>query len=303
MNAEQKSHPIASWLQLLRAPNLLTVVGDPVAGYLLAFPLFDPNKFPQVLFAVAASLCFYAVGLIMNDLLDLEEDRRERPRRPLASGAIPVRQAAMVAVLLAIAAFGFSAIGPGRPAKVAVILAAAITGYHLLARSVFLGPLLMGSCRAASLLLGAAWAGPLRDRAVLFGAALLGTYIAAVTLVARNETRGLSSKLLAWLPPLVLLAGVFAADLLHVFGKYYDILFPALLLAGTTIAGVIASRLTFQPNAPVPPAIGGWIAVLLYVQAALCAGSGNGTAGTMCGLALLALWPVCRILGMRFYAS
>ena len=56
---------LRTWLQLLRAPNLFTVPGDPLAGYLLA--CYGAVE-PRVLLPVFASLCFYSSGLLVNDL-------------------------------------------------------------------------------------------------------------------------------------------------------------------------------------------------------------------------------------------
>src|SRR5687768_2365240 len=77
-----------AWLQLLRAPNLFTVPGDPLAGYLLATQLLALPGDLRVALAIGASFCFYSAGLMLNDLLDLREDRRDRPERPLPSGAV-----------------------------------------------------------------------------------------------------------------------------------------------------------------------------------------------------------------------
>ncbi|MEA3189035.1 MAG: hypothetical protein QOD99_2865, partial [Chthoniobacter sp.] len=71
---------LRTWLQLFRAPNLFTVPGDPLAGYLL---VVRGSFNGAVLPAIGASICFYAAGLLMNDLADFAEDRRERPERPL----------------------------------------------------------------------------------------------------------------------------------------------------------------------------------------------------------------------------
>src|SRR5262245_2678680 len=84
------------WLQLFRVPNLFTVPGDPLAGFLLATGWTHEGRAwldGRAAFAVVASVCLYAAGLAMNDLCDLAEDRRDRPARPLASGAIPVSAA------------------------------------------------------------------------------------------------------------------------------------------------------------------------------------------------------------------
>jgi hypothetical protein len=58
------SPSIRVWLQLLRAPNLFTVPGDPIAGFLLATFGVLTSK---VIFAVAGSVCLYAGGLLLND--------------------------------------------------------------------------------------------------------------------------------------------------------------------------------------------------------------------------------------------
>src|SRR5438876_11164896 len=84
---------LRAWLQLFRVPNLFTVPGDPLAGFLLAT---GGRIDARVVFAILASLFLYAAGLAMNDLADFDEDRRERPKRPLASGAIS-RGAAWIA--------------------------------------------------------------------------------------------------------------------------------------------------------------------------------------------------------------
>ena len=43
-----------------------------------------------VLLLVAASVFLYLAGMVLNDVYDVEIDRRERPDRPLPSGRIPV---------------------------------------------------------------------------------------------------------------------------------------------------------------------------------------------------------------------
>ncbi|MEI6872694.1 MAG: UbiA family prenyltransferase, partial [Verrucomicrobiota bacterium] len=74
-----------TWLQLLRAPNLFTVPGDPIAGYLIANSgFFDIS----IVLVGMASLAFYGAGLLLNDLVDLREDSAERPDRPLPAGRV-----------------------------------------------------------------------------------------------------------------------------------------------------------------------------------------------------------------------
>src|SRR4051812_1422919 len=97
------------WLQLFRAPNLFTVPGDPLAGFLLAYGWTHDGSAhldARAGCAVAASLCLYAGGLVMNDLADAAEDRRDRPQRPIPSGSVPIRSALTACALLSVAGIG-----------------------------------------------------------------------------------------------------------------------------------------------------------------------------------------------------
>lgn len=181
--------PLTDWLRLIRIPNLLTVPGDLLAGFLLA-PAATGQDWRKLLFlALPASLCLYTAGLILNDLFDYAEDKRERPERPLPSGRITRESAAtVVMVLLCMAAFA-TAFFDALP--IALLLTVCILLYNGgLKLRPLLGPMVMGGCRAGNLLLGAAAAG---DRLVLApgpiaGALILGGYIATVSHLAQRET-------------------------------------------------------------------------------------------------------------------
>ena len=145
---------IRTWLQLFRAPNLFTVPGDPLAGYVLAaYGAFEADVF----YAVGASVCFYAAGLLDNDLADLAEDRAERPSRPLPSGAASPRTVALVAAVLVGAGFLLAGQLGGAALTVAAGVVGAIGLYnHVTKRLPVIGALNMGVCRGLSVLLGAA---------------------------------------------------------------------------------------------------------------------------------------------------
>ena len=181
--------PVA-WLQLVRLPNLLTVPGDLLAGFLLA-PTSSPLDWGQfLLLALPAGLFLYMAGLILNDLFGYAKDKRDRPERPLPAGKISRENAAAAAmVLLWVAAFAstfFDALPIALPLILCIVL------YDIGGKRVpILGPLLMGLCRAGNLLLGAAAIGNglTLAPAPLMGAGVLGLYIAIVTHLARHETR------------------------------------------------------------------------------------------------------------------
>ncbi|NCA82466.1 MAG: hypothetical protein EOM72_06925 [Opitutae bacterium] len=207
-----------AWLRLLRLPNLLTVPGDVLAGFLLASSSTAAG-WARLLLAIPAGLFLYAAGLLLNDLFDYAEDLRDRPERPLPSREVSREAAAAAAlVFLWVAAF-LAAFFDALPVALPMILGVVSYDVGLKKFPVF-GPLLMGACRAGNLLLGAAAAGAdglVAAPGPVVGAAALGLYIAAVTHLARNEaqpgakvTPRLIGKFLGLLIPLQALLGVAA---------------------------------------------------------------------------------------------
>ena len=203
------SQRMHAWLQLLRAPNLLTVPGDPLAGFFLASPGEDLKAAGL---AVAASLCFYSAGLLFNDLADYREDRELRPARPLPSGQASRLSAGIAGgLLIALGALICAWLGP-MASRVGLALIAAILLYDFaLKRVTALGSLAMGACRALSLLLGASAASSSMafSPPLLAAAAVLLLYVAAVTQLARHETDPANAGRLRSLHTGVLMAGLF----------------------------------------------------------------------------------------------
>ena len=326
-----------AWLQLFRVPNLFTVPGDPLAGFLIAT---GGRLDSRALCAVLASLAFYAAGLAMNDLADFAEDQRDRPKRPLPSGAIPRGTAWFVTVNLIL--FGLAVCFLAGPSALLMGIGTVmgVVLYNFLTKKIpVIGALNMGVCRGMSLLLGAAAGlGPdsqMLDSAALLapfqpavagtliafaptsgqrffvfavGAALLiAIYIAAVTNLARHETRRDYPKFARILPLGSLLIGFV------ILKQATDTLLrdqsPALWLVAIILAAMNTSDIMREPPAPLPPRIGGFIRILPVMQAALCVlpsvpGPLRKTpASLLAALALLACVPIHAWLGKKFYAS
>jgi len=90
-----------AWIRLLRLPNHATAVADVLAGWLIVSRSTTLEPPPAAFWAAAAaSLALYAAGMVLNDVADLELDRRERPQRPLPSGQIAVARAAAAGWML-----------------------------------------------------------------------------------------------------------------------------------------------------------------------------------------------------------
>lgn len=297
-----------TWLQLFRAPNLFTVPGDPIAGYVLAsYGVFEADVF----YAIGASVCLYAAGLLDNDLADLAEDRAERPQRPLPSGAARPGTVAGVAAVLVGVGFVLTAQLGATALLVAAALVGAVGWYnHFTKHLPVIGALNMGLCRGLSVLLGAAAAphGDLlwrllaagRMNYLLIAVALVTLYVAAITHLARFETKAAVPLVAKWLPMLTLLAGA-ALFLLQVRASTF---WSASLVFGVAVAGSFSAALALTRDAalPVPPVIGQLIRLLLLVQTAFCAAAGSVGSSLAAALLLLA-WPISRAVSKRFYAS
>jgi 4-hydroxybenzoate polyprenyltransferase len=151
---------------------------------------------------VAASVAFYAAGMVLNDVCDVETDRRERPERPLPSGAIALGTAATVGRGLltagSAAACGAAvAAGSPWPAAVGAALTAAVWIYDRHAKATVAGPVVMGACRGLNWLVGMTAAGGptgAHQWAIPLGMAV---YVAGITLYARDEAGRSRAALLA----------------------------------------------------------------------------------------------------------
>ena len=178
-------------LDLVRAPAVLSVVGDTLAGAAAAGHALTPRR---ALLPVA-SACLYAGGMALNDYADRHLDAVERPERPIPSGRVTERRALQVAVGLTAAGVGLAAAGGGaRALAVAVPLAASVWTYDTVAKERAAGPLVMAACRGLDVLLGA---GVGHLRAALPAAAGMAVHTAGVTYLSRGEVHGTTSSLAA----------------------------------------------------------------------------------------------------------
>ncbi|NQZ58890.1 MAG: UbiA family prenyltransferase, partial [Lentisphaeraceae bacterium] len=153
-----KKNKLHSWLQLIRIPNLFTVPGDILAGHACVTLFSDFSLWRFALLCLCSAL-LYCGGLILNDCLDYNEDCRERPKRPLPSGAISVRDAYLAWITSTILALIICWFLSAASFYIALILTTLIILYNGPARK-FPGVafVIMGLCRGFNLLLGASTA-------------------------------------------------------------------------------------------------------------------------------------------------
>lgn len=186
------------YLQLVRLPAVFTAFADICLAWLVTGGGFD--RWPPFALLLAASGCLYCGGMVWNDFFDVEQDRLERPFRPIPSGRVKRRTAGWLgagllsAGWLSAAASGF-ALSERRwaPGIVAMFLVGAILLYDCWLKRTWAGPFGMGACRFLNVLLGLTGAAQLGWLSGVYLAVVVGVYIIGVTWFARSEARASSS--------------------------------------------------------------------------------------------------------------
>src|SRR5437868_1114393 len=78
----------------MRLPNVFTAMADIFMGYWFTHETLEPIG--AFLLLLVSSSCLYIAGMVFNDVFDVEQDRRERPHRPIPSGRISKRSATVL---------------------------------------------------------------------------------------------------------------------------------------------------------------------------------------------------------------
>jgi 4-hydroxybenzoate polyprenyltransferase len=291
-----------AWFQLLRLPNLFTVPGDPIAGYLLSLHATCSPRHSQLILLSGISLLLYAAGLITNDIADRKEDAMERPTRPLPSGRIPVSSAWVTAIAFMTTGVALSFVLTTKTFLVVCALCSFILTYNFspLKKHTFAGPFCMGLCRGLNLLLGASIIG--LNAQALTAAIIITLYITVVTSIATKETKTLQQGLISqWGPFSVILSGFL---LFILFTTPSKTLIPAYVILFFTATNTvyIARRLgrNLSPTRT-PSFIGKYIQNLIIIQASFCALSVPN--GIWYSLALIVCFPISIQCARHFYAS
>ena len=278
---------------------------------------------------VISVLMLYCAGLILNDLLDLEEDRRMRPDRPLTTGHISETGAKIA--IVALFAGGLVAAWLNGPlcAGIAGVLSLAILSYNAgVKRMPLIGPLNMGLCRGLSIFMGLAISSSLHlgqdSPDVLLTQEKLGMllswpyysitpmilYIAAVALIAKGETRTSKMLIRPWLPVCVVAFWMFYVvypwpDWSSIPGGLSTLAIAVAPIAMTFAAGW---RLKGKPSPKtIQRAVGELIGALLLIQAAGVYFNSYSTMSQPQALPLaIALglgYPAFILLCKQFYSS
>lgn len=274
-------------LRLGRVSNLPTVWTNVLAGVVLGGHVLPPA---WALLLVGLSF-FYVGGMYLNDWCDRDVDARERPERPIPSGAVAaetVRNAgvALLAAGEACVVFVAWTIGAAGPTALAgLALAGTIAWYDARHKGVWYAPVVMGLCRVLVYVTAALATGGGLTPALAGGAGMLLAYLIGLTYAARQET--LARLEGVW--PLGFLAVPFVAG---PFVAGLALLPVAIWVAFLAWVARSIGLLVGRPRRDVPAAVGRLIAGISLLDALLLAGLGR----TALALAAGAAVPLTRAL-------
>jgi 4-hydroxybenzoate polyprenyltransferase len=324
---------LRAWLEVLRAPLLLSPVADVLAGWTVAAAFaattdslvfagqpgdsrdFLRASLPRLGMAAVVGILFLASGMALNAVVDLREDRLRKPERPLPRGAL---RPATVALFAALASSGALLLVWCRlPSALlaAAALAGLIVAYHVgLKRLRLPGCLALGGIRALDFWFGVlALRAALADapRAAVFShsmppgdwpqhvAVLFGLYMASASLHASTDdesgSRGWSR------------AGTFAACVMLSLQLLVQPAAPTAGMGaaadslGIVVAGWAIVRVIRVVMGGSRPALTGALLSGLYLfHASACLATGWGELALMSGAAVLLLFGVSRLLLRSF---
>ncbi len=174
-------------LDLVRLPNIITAIADVIAGFLFVGGQLD--QWANALYFIGASSCLYAGGVTLNDVCDARHDAINRSNRPIPSGIINRKHAALLAVALLLVGVTLSTFVSRQSVWIATLIVVSILLYNTVFKQSFLAPGFMGLCRALNLLLGMSVVPLALTSTTMIPVGLMWLYITSVTAFARRETQ------------------------------------------------------------------------------------------------------------------
>ncbi len=246
------------WLELARLPNAPTIVSNVLVGWAIGMHGEDGSaSWAGAAPTALAMLLLYIGGMALNDVMDAEIDRAERPARPIPSGRISRFAAAAFVTGSFTVALTILATRSGMALAYGFVLMIAIILYNVLHARHGWSVLLMGLCRALVYVTAALAAGGQPDwRSLALLAPALLLYVVLFSLIARGEAanqRRRFEEIIILAPMFVILFGEFvhtsAPPWLTILGR------SAFLLWTLGIAVYLRS-----PQRDLGRAVGWWIA-------------------------------------------
>jgi len=178
----------------MRPANLVTAVSDVLAGLSLAALATVAATLPgnqPVWLLLVSTIGLYGGGVVLNDVFDAQLDAVERPERAIPSGRVSLGQASALGVGLLVLGIGLAFLYSPTTGGIAALTAGLAVFYNRFGKHMsWFGPINMGLCRGFNLLLGVGAVGAAAIANLWWLALVPVIYIAAITMISRDEVHG-----------------------------------------------------------------------------------------------------------------
>ena len=273
---------LKAYLTLLRPANVITALADILAGMAIVGFVWKDNT---PIFLFLSTICLYGGGVVLNDYFDVAIDTKERPERPIPSGKVSKHSALLFGSILLGLGLLFSFLYQTQSGWIVCFIILAILTYNRFAKHhPVLGPVVMGICRGGNLILGMSLVTNIESNR-LFLSLFPIVYIAAITMISRDEVHG-GKKTNLVLAGVLYLIVIFSQLALSFFlgNFYYSFPFGLLHL------GMIFPPLVAAYKNPIGPKIGK--AVKMGVISLIIL---NASFAASFGFVFIALWILCLL--------
>jgi 4-hydroxybenzoate polyprenyltransferase len=280
----------------VRLPNVFTALADIAVGACLG------GFGPATIALGASSASLYSAGMVWNDVFDFEQDRRERPFRPLPAGQVSAAAAQClggILVVVGVAAAFWVGLHAG---ALAAALAVAILLYDRWLKRTPAAPVGMGACRFLNVLLGMSALDVSIASAGLriHLASVVGLFAAGITAFAKSEAGVSRPQSLRTAALVMLLALVISVALpVHLPAGTASPLFPYLLVA---LGVVLAQPVLHAIRNPSPQYVQTAVKTAVLGIIGLDAVMATAISGSY-GLLVLLLLPPAAVLGRYVYST
>lgn len=286
----------------MRPANLPTAAADILAGIALAggYPFHEVTGFSLLLAALPmltgclVSILLYSGGVVLNDVFDARLDAVERPERPIPSGLVSRKSAAVFGAFLLFLGILIAFTISNQTGFIALGLGVGILIYNSLAKqSKYWGPLAMGVIRSLNLWLGFS---VISEWIPIYYLGFPLLYIIAITAVSREEVYGATAR------PGILAGALYAIVILGIgWLSYWEtgrIAWPGLFLLSLAVLIYRPLVVMMKERSPlsVRNAVKAGVIGVIIMDAAWAAGYGPWWLPFF----IVLLLPVSMVLGKRF---
>ena len=243
---------IKHYFQLVRIPGIFTVFSNIILGFFLVQN--STTNFDSLVLLMSTSGFLFMAGMVFNDYFDYNLDKKERPFRPLPSGAISKKFALILGIIFLIIANFISTFVGIQSFVITITMTCLILCYDSrLKRASVIGILCLATIRFLNVILGSSIVS--FDPQIMYFALPIGVFVAAISILAKTETDISSAKTIIVNQILIFATIIYTLTIILNNFEIYSLVFLALFIISVFVPNLsnkgfdklkIQKQVTFQ---------------------------------------------------------